>query len=119
MGDTRCGTMATEKELAEFKEAFELFDTDKSGQIDATELKFAMTALGFTPSAEEVADLLKDIDADGNSTIEFQEFVDLLSGKMASKDPADECKKAFDYFDKDGNGRITLKDLKTVAQEMG
>merc|ERR1711990_1186297 len=119
MGHAVVDTMATEKELAEFKEAFELFDTDKSGQIDATELKFAMTALGFTPSAEEVADLLADIDADGNGTIEFQEFVDLLSGKMASEDPAEECAKAFAWFDKDGSGKITVKNLKVVAEEMG
>merc|ERR1712046_326360 len=105
--------------MGEFREAFELFDTDKSGMIDSTELSFAMKALGFNPSKKEVKEMLTDIDDDGNGTIEFGEFVGLLSGKMAAKDPQEECKKGFDWFDRDGTGRITVGNLKAVAEDMG
>ena len=37
----------TEDEIEEIKEAFDLFDTDGSGQIDPKELKAAMQSLGF------------------------------------------------------------------------
>ena len=37
----------SEEQRQEIKEAFELFDTDKTGTIDYHELKVAMRALGF------------------------------------------------------------------------
>ena len=37
-----------------FMQAFDLFDTDGSGEIDAKELKVAMRALGFEPKKEEI-----------------------------------------------------------------
>lgn len=39
----------TEEQKQEIREAFDLFDTDGSGTIDAKELKVAMRALGFEP----------------------------------------------------------------------
>ena len=44
----------TEEQKQEIKEAFDLFDTDGSGTIDAKELKVAMRALGFEPKKEEI-----------------------------------------------------------------
>ena len=41
-----------------FKEAFDLFDTDGSGRIDAKELKVAMRALGFEPRKEEIKKMI-------------------------------------------------------------
>lgn len=72
----------SDSDLSMLKEAFELFDTDKSGSIDAAELKFCMQALEFTPTDKEIAGMMKEIDSDGNSTIEYQEFVDLMAAKM-------------------------------------
>jgi len=37
----------TDEQKQEIKEAFDLFDTDKTGTIDYHELKVAMRALGF------------------------------------------------------------------------
>merc|ERR1712166_512115 len=103
----------------EVKEAFDLFDTDGSGAIDAKELKIAMQALGFEPSSEEVAKMVKDIDCDGNSTVEFEEFIDMMEGKMSGKDPVEEMKKAFALYDTDGKGKITVTDMIRVGKELG
>merc|ERR1711934_525817 len=120
MGNTTV-TMAPcgEKELAEIKEAFELFDADNSGMIDATELKSAMEALGFKPKREEIKKMHADIDKDGNGTIESAEFVELMTAKMSDKDLKDDMIKAFGLFDDDGTGKITAKNLKRVAGELG
>ena len=90
-----------------FKEAFELFDTDGTGAIDCRELKFCCKvrqcrsqnpphsrpynvwctpaqALGMEVGPEEVHQMLVDIDVDGDATIEFEEFVRLLSGHLVS-----------------------------------
>ena len=56
----------TEEQKQEIKEAFDLFDTDGSGSIDAKELKVAMRALGFEPKKEEIQKMISDVDDDGS-----------------------------------------------------
>merc|ERR1711981_1397886 len=102
------------EQKAEVKEAFDLFDTDGSGAIDATELKVAMQALGFEPTK-----MVQEIDVDGNSTVEFEEFVEMMEGKMSGKDPVEEMKKAFALYDVDNKGKITITDMERVAKELG
>ncbi len=53
-----------------------------AGTIDAKELKVAMRALGFEPKKEEVKKMIADIDKDGNGTIDFQEFLEMMTAKM-------------------------------------
>ena len=55
----------TEQQISELKEAFELFDTDKTGTIDYHELKVAMRALGFDVKKQEVLAIMRDYDRDG------------------------------------------------------
>merc|ERR1711998_134878 len=109
----------TEEQKKEVKEAFDLFDTDGSGAIDAKELKIAMQALGFEPTSDEIAKMMKDIDADGNATVEFEEFLEMMEGKMSGKDPFEEMKKAFKLYDKDGKGKITIRHTPRVGKELG
>merc|ERR1711934_1011974 len=109
----------TEDQKREVKEAFDLFDTDNSGAIDAKELKVAMQALGFEPTSDEVAKMVRDIDIDGNATVEFEEFIEMMEGKMASKDPVAEMQKAFKMYDTEGKGKITVQDMQRVAKELG
>lgn len=44
----------TEEMQHEIREAFELFDSDRSGRIDFHELKVAMRALGFDVKKDEL-----------------------------------------------------------------
>jgi len=101
------------------KEAFNLFDTDHSGTIDVRELKAAMRALGFEMKKEEVKNMLSDIDKDANGQINFDEFCQMMSGKMSSRDSAEEIQKVFQLFDEDKSGFITFKSLKKICQELG
>merc|ERR1712232_388057 len=119
MGKSMPSTALSAEQKAEVKEAFDLFDTDGSGAIDATELKVAMQALGFEPTAKEVEKMVADIDIDGNATIEFEEFVEMMEGKMSDKDQLEEMRNAFKLYDADGCGKIRFKDLKRVAGELG
>lgn len=43
----------TEQQRAEVRQAFDLFDTDGQGVIDANALKVVLRALGFEPRKEE------------------------------------------------------------------
>merc|ERR1711865_181550 len=109
----------TPEQEKECKEAFDLFDGDGSGAIDSKELKVAMMALGFEPSDEEIDKMVKDIDADGNATIEFEEFVAMMGDKVSGKDGVDEMKKAFKLFDTEGKGKFGLKELQAIASDIG
>merc|ERR1711887_348652 len=63
--------------------------------------------------------MVKDIDADGNATIEFNEFVDMMGDKVSGKDGVEEMKKAYALFDTAGKGKIDLNALKAVAKDIG
>ena len=109
----------TEEQKQEIKEAFDLFDTDSTGAIDAKELKVAMRALGFSPKKEDVRKLLSEIDKNGDGVIKFDEFLEIMSQKMAERDPVEEMKKAFQLICEEGHDKITLKSLQKVAKELG
>ena len=109
----------TEEQKQEIREAFDLFDTDGSGTIDAKELKVAMRALGFEPKKEEIKKMISDIDKDGSGTIDFTEFLEMMTSKMSEKDSREEILKAFRLFDDDETGKISFRNLKRVAKELG
>ena len=50
----------TEEQKQEIREAFDLFNTDGSGSIDAKELKDALRTLGFEPKEEEIGKMIAD-----------------------------------------------------------
>eukprot|EP00923_Selenidium_pygospionis_P006803 GHVN01011685.1.p1 GENE.GHVN01011685.1~~GHVN01011685.1.p1 ORF type:complete len:102 (-),score=30.92 GHVN01011685.1:429-734(-) len=63
--------------------------------------------------------MISDADADGQGVIRYEEFLNMMKIKMAERDPMEEIRKAFRLFDDDGSGRITFKNLKRVAKELG
>jgi centrin-3 len=42
-----------------------------------------------------------------------------VTEKILARDPLDEIRRAFRLFDDDGSGRISLRNLKRVAKELG
>ncbi|CAF0723999.1 unnamed protein product [Adineta ricciae] len=109
----------TEEQKTEIREAFDLFDADGSGTIDVKELKVAMRALGFEPKREEIKKMISDIQKENAGTIDFNDFLQLMAQKMAEKDSKEEILKAFRLFDDDNTGKISFKNLKRVAKELG
>merc|ERR1712132_14607 len=83
----------TEEQMDEIREAFGLFDADASGMIDVRELKAAMRALGFEVKNEELKKMVSDVDNDGNGTIEFAEFLEMMTGKMGEKDSREDIRR--------------------------
>ena len=56
--------------------AFSIFDEDKTGQITAAELQSIMRRFGLTD--EELEEMVKEVDVDGDGSISFMEFCQLL-----------------------------------------
>lgn len=101
------------------REAFDLFDADGSGTIDAKELKVAMRALGFEPKKEEIRKMIAEADRDGSGSVDFEEFLAMMASKMGERDSREEILKAFRLFDDDETGKVSFKNLKRVAKELG
>merc|ERR1712217_494188 len=109
----------SDEQLDEIREAFSLFDSDASGMIDIRELKAAMRALGFEVKNEELKKMVTDIDNDGNGTIEFSEFLMMMTAKMGEKDTREDIEKVFKLFDDDNTNKISFRNLARVAEELG
>merc|ERR1711937_1014745 len=109
----------TAEQKGELREAFDLFDTDGSGAVDATELHTAMKALGFEPKKEEISKMVKEMDKDGDATVDFEEFCVMMAEKMNQKDGKEEMMKGFKLFDDDNTGKISFKNFQRVAKELG
>jgi len=78
-----------------------------------------MRALGFEPKKEEIKKMIADIDKDGTGkmkaykfgmtlviacttgTIDFNQFLQMMTVKMSEKDSKEEILKAFKLFDDD------------------
>lgn len=55
---------------------------DPAGTITTKELGTVMRSLGQNPTEAELQDMINDVDADGNGTIDFPEFLTLMARKM-------------------------------------
>lgn len=106
-------------EVEELRQAFDLFDTDGSGTIDPKELRAAMQSLGFEAKNQTIYQMIKDIDKDDSGEIDFDEFLQLMTTRLAGSDTKEDIQKIFELFDDDKTGYISLQNLKRVAQELG
>jgi Ca2+-binding EF-hand superfamily protein len=110
----------TEDEVLEIKEAFDLFDTDKSGAIDIDELRTALKNLGIDAKNQTLTNMLNDLDKNKSGQIDFEEFIDMMTAKISDRDTKEDLQKVFKLFlgDDEAATKITLKHLKRVAREL-
>merc|ERR1719398_346472 len=108
-----------DEQKEELREAFNLFDTEHSGTIDARELKAALRALGFEVKKEDVRRMLSDVGKDPTQPIDFNDFQEMMRGRMPDKNSRAEIDKVFALFDEDETGKISFRNLKRIAQELG
>lgn len=63
--------------------------------------------------------MLADLDADGSGTIDFGEWLNLMTKRVNDKDTKANVNKIFSLFDDERTGFISIKNLRRVAQEQG
>ncbi|KAG8385738.1 hypothetical protein BUALT_Bualt03G0076400 [Buddleja alternifolia] len=108
----------SEEEIKGFKAMFTNMDTDNSGSITYEELKSGLARLGSKLSEAEVQQLMEAADVDGNGTIDYLEFITATMHRhRLEKD--EHLFKAFQFFDKDSSGYITMDELETAMKEYG
>lgn len=106
----------TEQQIAEMREAFQLFDRDGDGHVTPKELRIVLQTLGQDPSDQEILEMIDDVDKDGNKEIEFEEFCMLMCKQMTERDDQETLTEAFKMLDADGSGEINRVELKEILR---
>lgn len=108
----------------EILQAFKLIDRDNDGAVSRHDLESLLTRLGPDPPTEEEIDvMLKEVDCDdgdGDGMIRLEKLASrVVSSDDRSRDDSDELKETFEFFDADGDGRISAEELLRVFSAIG
>ncbi|XP_075591055.1 uncharacterized protein LOC142597941 [Dermatophagoides farinae] len=109
----------TNEQIAEFREAFTLFDVTGTGSISTKDLGTVMRALGQCPTEAELNELMNDVESNNSGVIDFKDFLQLMVRKMKETDTEEELIEAFQVFDREGNGYISAQELRHVMTQLG
>ena len=66
----------------------------------------------------ELSDMINEVDQDGNGTVEFAEFVILMTNKVKEMTKEDEIYEAFMVLDKEKDDFISEKELKYFMRKV-
>ncbi|XP_023335694.1 calmodulin [Eurytemora carolleeae] len=108
-----------EIQTAEFREAFNEFDKDGSGSISTKELVGVMRSIGQNPTEDEILALVLEADTNGDGTIDFEEFLEMMKKQSSETDQLEDLRHAFQIFDRDKDGFISLVELRRITTTLG
>jgi calmodulin len=113
----------SEDKMKEYKEAFNIFDQNKDGYLDIEEMRLTLMTLGYELQRNELEEILSEYGTDkedmSSSKIDFSSLVTYLNKRNREVDMEEELMECFKNIDKDGDGRISTKELKYVILTMG
>lgn len=89
------------------------------GTIEVHELQQIMRKLGQNPSEEDIKEMIRSVDENSDGEISFEEFLSLMKSRVGTRDPEQELRDAFNFFDTDGSGAIDRKELKRLMKKLG
>ena len=70
--------MLSEEEIESIRLAFNLYDLDRSGEIDKYEMKAALQSMGQNVSDAEVEELMTAVDENASGGVSFVEFMKMV-----------------------------------------
>ncbi|XP_067844255.1 myosin light chain 3, skeletal muscle isoform-like isoform X2 [Heptranchias perlo] len=110
-------------EIADFKEAFLLFDRTGNSKITYAQVADVMRALGQNPTNAEVKKILNNPSAEemANKAIEFDQFLPMLQTMANNKEQGsyDDFVEGLRVFDKESNGTVMGAELRHVLATLG
>ncbi|XP_063683012.1 calmodulin-A-like isoform X1 [Bolinopsis microptera] len=107
----------TDMQVNMFRDIFNMYDKDGNNTIDCSELKLILEELGYECSTEEVLQVISKFDLNTTGTIDFNEFLSLIGDWMSNDE--NQIRDAFEVFDKEGNGYLSLEQLKRALTTYG
>ena len=80
-------------------------------------LGYPMKALGVQVKKEELRKMITDVDADGSGSVEFPEFLTMMTAKMNDNDSREEISKVYKMFS--DSGKLEFKDFNSASHFRG
>jgi len=114
------GVHVVYKIKGDVRTVFDKLDTDKSGNLDAHEIKSLLLQLCDSNldsiTDEHVAEVMKELDIDQNGVVDFSEFT--LWYVKSEERLKNEERKMFDEFDLNKTGHIPVSSLSKLLTRM-
>lgn len=98
-----------------------MFDRNGDGRISKKELNDSLENLGIFIPDPELTQMIQNIDVNGDGCVDIDEFGALYRSIMDERDEEEEedMKEAFKVFDQNGDGFITVDELRSVLAALG
>ncbi|KAI1077444.1 calmodulin 1 [Whalleya microplaca] len=111
----------SQEEIQVFKELFDSYDTDKGGNISVEEFAKVMSqSPGQAPTEAEVQQIIREVDLDGDGTINFNEFITMMTGQPYPPEGEDaQYANAWKKFEPSLSGSITPSQFRQLMAELG
>jgi calmodulin len=94
---------------------FDMFDKNENGTIQASELHSVLESLGRSSTDDDVNQFLMKLDVNENGVISKDEFMSAVDEIYSfPQSTVDEVVQAFQIFDINGTGKITVDEMKTI-----
>ena len=108
----------TKGQIAEFQEAFALFDRKGDGTIRVEELPTLLRALGLDRQKDRYEAMMSKFKADKNGMLDFQQFLRVMEPVLEETDMEGDLLKAFQLFDKEKNGFISVATMRYLLSDL-
>lgn len=102
---------ACKDELKDIKNVFLQLDKNNDGILTKEEIMEGIEKCKLNVNNEELDNILKNIDSNENNSIDYNEFCMATVNKQKMLD-SENLKKCFSLIDEDGNGKISLEEIK-------
>lgn len=121
-------TNKTIQEMGMLQMVFSTFDKNGDGYITQQELQESLKSLGLSWEEQHVASVVENLDSNKDGLIDLAEFEALykeLGGLVGEEEDGEvvgveeELREAFDVFDSNGDGQITVEELRLVMSSLG
>lgn len=120
---TKVPSLRLSEDHIALRDTFQAIDTDGDGTISPQEITSFLRGFGQNPTNAQLDAIMRNLDADKNGSIDFEEFVDLMAARSkatgSALDEESDLREAFKVFDKDGNGTINAEELRLTMRNIG
>ena len=107
-------------DLTELKQAFDLFDVNKEGEISPKETVEAMLSLGYDNKNPELYKIMKELEKKHPENIDFPIFANHIIDKITNTEDDYGLRTIFELFVDDfEEDTMSIQNLKKIVEELG